>query len=283
MKTKVTVPERLRDLRDERKLTQDDVAAATGISSSSISKYESDDTLGIPHFNLVKLAEFYNVSLDYLFNKSPIREDSNMEIAELGLDSETLEVLKSKKLNNRLLAELIKHPEFKNLLADIEIYVDGNAGFFFQAISASINAYREEILHDMPKEKDDIVNRVLEVSKFEEDLYFQNRIQATFQPILNDVRSAHTKDSETATDVSFSQMFKEKLKNLNCYDEDLANTFIGATCKMHDIPRSSLTKDEESVLKGLMLKSKRYQATLKNRKNQNRLKKWGAYKRLIFT
>ncbi len=222
---------------------------------------------------MVKLAEFYNVSLAYLFDKSPIREDANIEISELGLDSEILEVLKSKKLNNRLLAELIKHPEFKNLLADIEIYVDGNAGFFFQAISTSINAYREEILHDMPREKDDIVNRVLEVSKFEEDLYFQNRIQATFQPILNDVRSAHTKDSETATDVSFSQMFKEKLKNLNCYDEDFANTFIGATCKMHDIPRSSLTKDEESVLKGLMLKSKRYQATLKNRKNQNRYKK----------
>ncbi|WP_052169694.1 helix-turn-helix domain-containing protein [Pseudobutyrivibrio ruminis] len=270
MKTKVTLSERLRDLRAERKLTQDDVASATGISSSSISTYESDDTLGIPHFNLVKLADFYGVSLDYLFDKSPIRENVNIEIAELGLDSETLALLKSNKLNNRLLAELMKHPEFKNLLADIEIYVDGNAGILFQALSASINTYREEILHDMPKEKDDIVNRVLEVSKFEEDLYFQNRIQSTLKPILDDLRELHKKDAETSTDVSFSKMFKEKLKDINCYDEDLANTFILTTCKIHDIPRSALTKEQEDVLKSIMLKSKKYKNAVQSRKNSKK-------------
>jgi len=247
MKTKVTLSERLRDLRAERKLTQDDVASATGISSSSISTYESDDTLGIPHFNLVKLADFYGVSLDYLFDKSPIRENVNIEIAELGLDSETLALLKSNKLNNRLLAELMKHPEFKNLLADIEIYVDGNAGILFQALSASINTYREEILHDMPKEKDDIVNRVLEVSKFEEDLYFQNRIQSTLKPILDDLRELHKKDAE-----------------------NLANTFILTTCKIHDIPRSALTKEQEDVLKSIMLKSKKYKNAVQSRKNSKK-------------
>ena len=175
MKTKVTLQERLRDLRAERNLKQEDVADAIGISKSALSTYESDETMGIPHFNLVKLAEFYGVSLDYLFDKSPIREDSNIEISELGLDQETLDIIKSQKFNNRLLCELIKHPEFKNLLADIEIYVDGIAGLFFQSISTCINGYREDILQDMPKEKDDVINRVFEVSKYEEDSYFSQR------------------------------------------------------------------------------------------------------------
>lgn len=82
----VTLQERLRDLRTKRNLKQEDVVDAFGISKSALSTYESDETMGIPHFNLVKLAEFYGVSLDYLFDKSPIRDDSNIEISELGLD-----------------------------------------------------------------------------------------------------------------------------------------------------------------------------------------------------
>ena len=272
MKTKVTLQERLRDLRAERNLKQEDVADAIGISKSALSTYESDETMGIPHFNLVKLAEFYGVSLDYLFDKSPIRDDSNIEISELGLDQETIDIIKSQKFNNRLLCELIKHPEFKNLLADIEIYVDGIAGLFFQSISTCINGYREDILQDMPKEKDDVINRVFEVSKYEEDSYFSNRIQSTLKPILDDVREAHKKDAETASDTSFKDFFLQRLDAVNCYDEDLSKSFIALTCKVHNIPQSALSQEQKDALRSIMLKSRNYQAAVKQRKNSKKKK-----------
>lgn len=66
MNITLTIQEKLKDLRVERGLGLEELAAATGISKSSLGKYESDDYKDISPFNLVKLAEFYGVSTDYL-------------------------------------------------------------------------------------------------------------------------------------------------------------------------------------------------------------------------
>ena len=43
MQVKLTVQERLKDLRVERGLTLEQLAEATGISKSALGKYETDD------------------------------------------------------------------------------------------------------------------------------------------------------------------------------------------------------------------------------------------------
>ena len=43
MNIKLTIPERLKDLRTERGLTLEQLSEATGISRASLSKYEADD------------------------------------------------------------------------------------------------------------------------------------------------------------------------------------------------------------------------------------------------
>lgn len=57
--------ERLYILRKERKLTQEDAAKELGISMKSYCRYEKDEREPAAPL-LVKMAQFYNVSLDYL-------------------------------------------------------------------------------------------------------------------------------------------------------------------------------------------------------------------------
>lgn len=60
---------RLKDLRYERQLKQSDVAIAIGCTAQAISNYEyGKRTPGIPE--LIALADFYNVSIDYLVGRT---------------------------------------------------------------------------------------------------------------------------------------------------------------------------------------------------------------------
>ena len=57
--------QRLRDMREDRDLSQKEVADHLGISQSDYSKYElGKHMMGIDKY--IKLAKFYNISLDYL-------------------------------------------------------------------------------------------------------------------------------------------------------------------------------------------------------------------------
>ena len=66
MKCKITLQERLKDLRVAHNLNLEELAKLTGISKSALGNYENDDYKEINHGNLVTLAQFYNVSTDYL-------------------------------------------------------------------------------------------------------------------------------------------------------------------------------------------------------------------------
>lgn len=66
MQVRLTIQEKLKDLRVERHLTLVELAEQTGISSSALGKYEADDYKDISPFSIVTLAKFYGVSTDYL-------------------------------------------------------------------------------------------------------------------------------------------------------------------------------------------------------------------------
>ncbi|MBE6629929.1 MAG: helix-turn-helix transcriptional regulator [Ruminococcaceae bacterium] len=59
---------RLRDLREDHDLKQKDVADLLGIQQTVYSRYERGFQ-NIPLEHLVKLADYYQVSLDYIFER----------------------------------------------------------------------------------------------------------------------------------------------------------------------------------------------------------------------
>ena len=56
---------RLKELRKSRKLTQVSLQMQTGIEQALLSKFENGERVP-PTETLLRLAEFYNVSIDYI-------------------------------------------------------------------------------------------------------------------------------------------------------------------------------------------------------------------------
>ena len=73
---------RLRDLREERNLTQEKVAKALGIGQAGYSKYECEK-IDIPTDILLKLSDYYNTSIDYILcrtnNKNPYKKSEKYD------------------------------------------------------------------------------------------------------------------------------------------------------------------------------------------------------------
>lgn len=61
---------RIRDLREDRDLTQKEVAALLHCDQSLYSKYERGERL-LPLDLAIRLADYYGVSLDYLTGRIP--------------------------------------------------------------------------------------------------------------------------------------------------------------------------------------------------------------------
>ena len=80
MYAKLTIPERLKDLRVvDKHLTLEQLAEQTGLSKSAPGKYETDDYKDISPFAIATLADFYGVSTDYLMGLTENKNHPNTE------------------------------------------------------------------------------------------------------------------------------------------------------------------------------------------------------------
>lgn len=72
---------RIRDLREDMDLRQIDVANATGIDQKTLSNYETGKT-NPDSYAIIKLADFFNVSADYLIGRTDESKRKLIEIEE---------------------------------------------------------------------------------------------------------------------------------------------------------------------------------------------------------
>ena len=70
----MTYNERIREIREDNQLTQQKVADLLNIGQRTYADYESGKTR-IPIDNIMKLARFYNVSMDYITGASDIKTE----------------------------------------------------------------------------------------------------------------------------------------------------------------------------------------------------------------
>jgi transcriptional regulator with XRE-family HTH domain len=60
---------RLRDMREDKDLRQREIAEILNVSQTTYTRYESGE-LDIPSAALIKLADFYGVSVDYILGRT---------------------------------------------------------------------------------------------------------------------------------------------------------------------------------------------------------------------
>lgn len=174
MKTQLTIQEKLKDLRvSEKKKKLKEVAEETGISLSSLSNYESNEFKDISPFALVTLAKYYGVSTDYLLGLTEARNHPDVKVAELHLSDDMLELLRSDKINHRLLNEFATHERFKMLMYDMEIFVDRIADMRIQNMNSVMEATRQQIIQKYHPEMEDVYTRTLDVVQIGELDFFR--------------------------------------------------------------------------------------------------------------
>ena len=97
MQTKLTIGERMKDLRVEKGLTRETLGQQTGLSRSALGNYESGNFKDISPFAITTLAQFYGVSTDYLLGVTELKNHPNAELHELHLSDAMLELLKERE------------------------------------------------------------------------------------------------------------------------------------------------------------------------------------------
>mgnify|MGYP000799461846 CR=1 FL=1 len=165
MQPKLTIQERLKDLRVERGLTLEQLSAETDISKSALGKYEADDFKDISPFSMVELAKFYGVSTDYLLGLTEQKNHPNTELNALHLSDDAITVLTTGNFNHRLLSEMICHKDFQRMMLDAEIYVDRIADMRITNMNAAMEAVRQSVIKKKGNNEEDLYLRTLELAQ----------------------------------------------------------------------------------------------------------------------
>ncbi len=269
MKQGITIQERLKDLRTERYLKLEELAAATKISKSALGSYENDELKEISHKNLVELARFYGVSTDYLLCLTENRNHPDTGLTELHLSDDMVELLKSGRINNRLLCEIATHEDFITLMTDTEIYVDGVATMRFQDINASLEAVKTEIIQKYQPMEEDTTLKALQASQICEEDYFCHVKHKVWDAILHDIRLKHEKDIENVSGDSNTLKIIADTQRAMRFPGNTLDKFCYVMCSQLQINYEKLTEKERADLKNVMKKSGIYRKSpLGNRKRK---------------
>ena len=197
MKCQLSIQEKLKDLRVEKGLSLEELAAETGLSKSALGSYETTDHKDISHTSIIALAKFYGVSADYLLGLSENRDECSSDISELKLDYDAISILKSGDINNRLLCEIIKHPVLGKFMSDMEIYVDSLAEMQIRNLNSFVALIRSKIqMRDQIPDSEHYL-RTLKACEIDENDYFSRHIFEDISAIAKDIKQSHRQDVET--------------------------------------------------------------------------------------
>lgn len=258
MKVQISLQERLKDLRVERGLTLQELSSQTRLSTSALGNYENNDLKEVNHGSLVILADFYDVTVDYLLGRTDIRKHEKTPVMDLNLSDDAVDLLTSGKINNRLLCEILTNEKFIDLMADAEIYVDGIATMRFNDLNQSLEYERSRIIEQNPEAAADRTLKTLEAAQISEEDFFCHVTHKSWDAILHDVREDHEKDSESAEKETEMQKKMKQLvaqtKNAKKIYRDPVPSFTEIFCQAFDI-EDKIDADEKTILQKIFRKS----------------------------
>ena len=99
--------EKLKELREYEDIKQKELAEIIGISNAALSEFEREKTI-MPIKHLVNIANYFNVSLDYIFSFNKEKSYKNIkEINNIEAGKRLKEFRKNNKITQTKLAELL--------------------------------------------------------------------------------------------------------------------------------------------------------------------------------
>ena len=184
------------------------------------------------------------MTLDYLFCRTDNMEQINTPLTELHLNDEMVALLKSGRINNRLLCELATHKDLIKFLADIEIYVDGIATMQIQNLNILVDTVGHEIIERYRPGEDDPHLKVLQAAYFSDDDYFSRMVLDDINIIIRDIREVHKKDSESAPQTAVADELKENLETVENFKGSRVEKLVILYCKQLGINYKNQSDEE---------------------------------------
>jgi len=279
MQISLTIPERLKDLRVERHLTLEQLAEATGISKSALGKYETDDYKDISPYSIIELAKFYEVSTDYLLARTETKNHPNTDLHDLHLSDDMIALLKSGKINNRLLCEMATHKDFQRLMVDMEIFVDRIADMRIKDTNTVLDATRRQVMEKYNPGENDLYVRTLELAQINEDDYFSHVVHNDMDCIMRDIRDAHQKDTLTAEAETPAAEVQKQLETAMSYEGSEEERKVRVFLASLGIDYDTLTPEEFVTQINILKKSKHLKSPYNQRGKASPYQKHGKGKK----
>ena len=239
------ISQRIRDLRREHNLTQEQLADITGVTKSTISRIENGDS--VTDDIALTLAKYFGVSLDYLFGITDDPEPINYDLKSLGLSTDAAKKLYTGEVDADVVNLLIEHSLFGEFTRTIS--------FYFSDIMAKANAVQntiyDEISNIVSSMKDDNAEICsADISRQKTPFYEMDiaRIENMFSEIIKDIKAGFNhnqrkEEKETREIVSALEKSIGKqnlaLRRLNA--ERMAIGVVDVICSRHTLTEEMKT------------------------------------------
>ena len=196
-----------------------------------------------------------------------MRKHKNQSVSDLHLNDDAIQLLTDKKYNPRLLSELLTHENFRKFMTDLEIYIDGFNDKGIQIANAFLDVMKCK-LTELGADSTDAFASVFDNSHIEAEQYYMNILSSDLKSIVSDLRSAHMKDSNTASDIDYQSMVKNIIDDFasqipTTSDDDTEssndayiNGLLLLFCKNPEMKVTQPSVEEKQTLKEIFSRSK---------------------------
>ena len=230
---------RLLDLCKSRKISQSQLAGVIGVNRSALSRFFSGKTDSLSHEHVIAIANYFNVTTDFLLGETDDPGRINYDIGELGLTVKAAECLYTHKVDPVVLCKLLEHERCGELMHEIGLYLDETmaAGIaaqnqLFNSLSNLLRGHAAE----HPEDKSAAEDAAQTVLAMRQPLYTErDRILSDVDQMLVDIkrgRPSTAKQAAFMTRGTMEDMIARLQKGSQGFDlhitpEELADSILG--------------------------------------------------------
>ena len=205
--------DRIVELRTSHGYSQKDVADKIGIDRSTYSKIESGKTKTIGSHILKELADIYDVTSDFIMGINDTPDKTYYEIGQLGLSVEAAGNLYSKKIDPRVVNELLINDSFCKLTRLIASYLSGETEMATRTFN-NIQEFKYQMIMELTENgelpDDDTIKEIrdgLKASKEPIGVYELKKIESMFTKSIREIK----KKVSNEIDAEMQRLTKETL------------------------------------------------------------------------
>ena len=205
-----TIGERIRDLRKEAKLNQEEFAEIIGISRSTLGDIELDKR-SISSATALEIAKYFNVSVDFVLAKTDNPKVINYDLKVLGLTQESADKLYTGQVDAGVLNLLIEHEKFGEFLRLITFYLKDYSADVVR-MNNTVNSEIAEFLRKYGDDEDADVLTAMKQPLYSSDI---SKIQNCLNTILKDTKTNlgnNSKEFHKEMKATISQLVKDKMR-----------------------------------------------------------------------